>query len=128
MQKSRLGMYEVIARDDTTGIVTFKDVYTKKTIAVTDTHLTPSNGTPLILLTRLITFEGITFLSNFAMPFVSNKKVRNFIRQEKEIFKEGRYDEIMLDGYNLYREVGEKLQTFAFNPATNNLEMVDEEE
>ncbi len=110
MQKSRLGMYEVIARDDTTGIVTFKDVYTKKTI------------------TRLITFEGITFLSNFAMPFASNKKVRNFIRQEKEIFKEGRYDEIMLDGYNLYREVGEKLQTFAFNPATNNLEMVDEEE
>ncbi len=128
MQKSRLGMYEVIARDDATGIVTFKDVYNKKTIEVTDTHIMPSMGAPLILLTRIVTFEGISFLSNFAMPFLSNKKVRNFIRQEKDIFKEGRADEIMLDGYNLYREVGEKLQTFVFNPATNNMEMVDEEE
>ncbi len=128
MQKSRLGMYEVIARDDATGIVTFKDVYNKKTIEVTDTHIMPSMGAPLILLTRIVTFEGISFLSNFAMPFLSNKKVRNFIRQEKDIFKEGRADEIMLDGYNLYREVGEKLKTFVFNPATNNMEMVDEEE
>lgn len=106
MWASHFGFYEVLDRDESSGLVTLKDAVTNQKVTITDGSLGPIDGYRLYVFARLIHTEDVIFPSGYTLPFTGSKLVNKWIRENAEMFKD--YEDTLLacSAYKLYKRCG----------------------
>lgn len=107
MRDSKIGIYEIVDRDNKNAIVTLKDLISFQTIKITDKSLGQFGAARgFCFVHRIIQYEDIAFQTGISICFKKNNTIKKWLKRNRNLINTPPL--FLIEIFNFYQKYGYK--------------------